>query len=264
MPFVANVVIQQVGNPTPSTASVRISFTLTGILTDLVEIYAGGASDPISNPVQRVDISPPEINYTSDDIELQAGTEFFFHLCPRNKTGDRLDDDVENQPFETFCTAAIPFTTQGTAQSTVSPPPSPPRISSFVPHQPTLDKAGSVVVTWETTSGKCDKYHLIWTNLALGILQEFEIEVGGSSGASFSAGPTTAGKTYTFKVQSCIAEDLGPDNCSAFCADTQFVMPANTNSLRAFLQLSGVPPGTSIRSLGEAAFGAGLRAMMHL
>ena len=92
MPFIANVKIEQVGNPTPSTASVRISFTVTGILTDLVEIYAGGASEPLSQAVQRVEISPPEINYTSDDIQFLAGTEFFFHLCPRNKTGDQLDD----------------------------------------------------------------------------------------------------------------------------------------------------------------------------
>src|SRR4051794_12011533 len=110
MPFIANVSIVQVGNPTPSKATVRISFTFKGILTDLVEIYAGGASDPLSTPVQRVELNPPEIDYTSDDIELQAGTEFFFHLCPRNKTGDQLDDQVEGQDFSTFCTAAIPFT----------------------------------------------------------------------------------------------------------------------------------------------------------
>ncbi len=47
--------------------------------------------------VQRIDLNLPEFDYASDDIELPAGTQFFFTLCPRNRTGNQLDDQIDGQ-----------------------------------------------------------------------------------------------------------------------------------------------------------------------
>ena len=263
MPFVANVKIEQVGNPTPSTASVRISFTVAGILTDLVEVYANGASDPLSLPVQRVELSPPEINYTSDDIELQAGTEFFFHLCPRNKTGDQLDDEVEGRAFETFCTAAIPFTTEGKfPPSGPRSKPSAPSITAIDPRQATLTEPGHIVVRW-VASTTFDQYHVIFEELPSGGPNEIEIDSRGNDGF-FTLTPAFPRRSYSFKVQGCITHSIGLNDCSMFTAPTTVQMPENTHSLRTFLTLSGVVLATGLRSLGTVATAAGLRRMMHL
>jgi hypothetical protein len=263
MPFVANVRIEQLRNPTPSTASVRISFTVTGILTDLVEIYAGGASDPLSVPLQRVELSPPEINYTSDDIALQAGTLFFFHLCPRNKTGDQLDNEVEGQPFETFCTAAIPFTTQGTSPPAgPRPKPPAPSITAIEPRQPTLTEPGHIVVRW-VANIVFDQYHVISEELPSGGPNEIEIDSSGNNGF-FTLTPTVPGHSYSFKVQGCITHNIGLNDCSLFTAPKLVQMPENTRSLRTFLQISNIVLAPGLRSLGAAATAAGLRRTMHL
>jgi hypothetical protein len=262
MPFIANVTFNQLGNPAPNSATVRVSFTFTGILTDLVEIYAGGAGEPISNPVDRVELSPPEINYTSD-VVVPAGTQIFFHLCPRNKTGDQLDDLVENAPFETFCTAALPFTTQSPAQPIGPHPKQPaPSITGTEPHQATLKDPGQIVVRWRANV-TFDQYHLIWQELPSGKLNEVEIDSSGDTGF-FPATPALPGRSYSFKVQGCITHLIGLNDCSPFTAPTVTQMPANTTSLKTFLRLSRVVLNPGLRSLGEAAIGAGIRKMMHL
>jgi hypothetical protein len=262
MPFIANVTPTQLSNPTPSSASVQITFTVTGILTDLVEIYVRGASDQFSDPVQRVELSPPEINYTSDEIELQAGTQFFFQLCPRNKTGDRLDDEVEGQPFETFCTAQIPFTTHVSSQ-----PPQPPQPT---PTPPTPRPVVSGVRNIVTTKVGYSRVRLKWdanrnynaiqvirrakTNDNIAFLGSLPINSTGTEDITVS--PNT---TYTYMVETCF---ITPQHRDCVFASSAEVTTLSFPTLRQFLEIHGFDPRQGTRSL-RPLLSTSLRSIMN-
>jgi hypothetical protein len=244
--------------PISAPAQVQIDFIVLGILPDIVQIFASGVSDQVGGFVDKVDINSPENTYTTI-ITLAAGTAFFLSLCPRTVTNGVLDDKIDDQPWETFCTR-IPFTTQAPP-----PPPHPrqpvPTISSIEPHQATLRNAGKIDVHWTATTN-FDLYHFMWMEQPHG-WNEVEINSGGRSGV-FTVSPAIARRTYAFKVQGCISKLIGLDDCSFFTDPKTFVMPTGTHSLREFLRLSNVQLNPGILSLGRQAFGAGLRAMMHL
>jgi hypothetical protein len=244
--------------PISAPASVQIDFVVLGILPDLVQIYASGRGDQIGGCVDKVDIDPPENTYGTI-VTLAAGTAFFISLCPRSATGGVLDDKIDDQPWETFCTM-VPFTTQAP-----EPPPHPkppvPSIASITAHQATLQNKGKIDIHW-TATANFDLYHFMWMEQPHG-WNEIEINSGGNNGV-FTVSPAFPGHTYDFKVQGCISKLIGLDDCSPFSDPTNFVMPANTKNLREFLRLSNVQLHPGIRSLGEAAYGAGFRAMMQL
>src|SRR5262249_34547255 len=87
--------------PISAPASVQIQFVVLGILPDLVQIYASGVSGQIGAFVDKVDINPPENTYGTI-ITLAAGTAFFISLCPRTVTNGILDDQMDDQAWETF------------------------------------------------------------------------------------------------------------------------------------------------------------------
>jgi hypothetical protein len=251
--------------PIASPASVQIDFNVLGILPDLVQVSASGISGDIGILKDEVEMSPPEISYTST-IELAGGSFFSISLCPRTVTNGVLDEKMDDQPWETFCT----FTTIITKAPGTAPPPPPgvPSITSIEPNQPTLnDSEGNIVVRWQNSPA--DKYHFMWTDevpppLTLTGWSAVELNAENSKGFAFQIPHALVGRTYTFKVQSCKVFFIGSDLCSAFCPNRDIVMPKNTNSLREFLRISGVQLNPGIRSLGASAFGAGIRAMMHL
>jgi hypothetical protein len=245
--------------PVSIPASVQIDFLVLGILPDIVQIYSSGVSAEPSNFVDKVDIDPPTNSYITI-IELAAGSPLFIYLCPRTVTGGVLDDKMDDQSWETFCTV-VPFTTRAPSGPPPTPKPLMPTISSIEPHQATLRSQGKIDVHW-TGDAKFDLYHFMWMEQGDG-WHEIEINSGGSSGV-FTVSPVLPRRTYDFKVQGCISNLIGSDNCSPFCEPRVFVMPDNTHSLKEFLRLSNVPLSSGLRSLGEATFGAGLRAMMHL
>jgi len=147
--------------------------------------------------------------------------------------------------------------------------PGSPRIDTIQPEQFTLRSAdSSLFVAWSIAEA-CDKFHFMWTDkiptpsfAASWNAIEFNTEAAHSFATRIPK--TSVGKVYTFKVQGCKATTVGPDLCGPFCDDRNIRIPGNTHSLRTFLQLSGVPPGAGVRSLGASVFGAGLRAMMQL
>lgn len=251
--------------PIASPASVQIDFNVLGILPDLVQLSASGISGDIGILKDEVEMNPPEISYTST-IELAGGSFFSISLCPRTVTNGVLDEKMDDQPWETFCT----FTTIITKAPGTAPPPPPgvPTITSIEPDQASLnDSEGNIVVRWQNSPA--DKYHFMWTDevpapTTLSGWHAVELNAHNTTGFAFQVPNTVVGRTYTFKVQSCIVFDLGPDRCSAFCPNRSVVMPTNTRSLRTFLALSDAHLNPGIRSLGPAAFGAGIRKMMHL
>jgi hypothetical protein len=251
--------ISQVMPPT-APASVRIDFQVKGFLPDVVQIYASGVGGDIGSLIEQVDMSPPEISY-NESIELPSGTTFFVHLCPRNKGDDgRLDDQMNGMDWQAACTV-VKFTTQAPPGPPPRPKPPTPAIGSIEPHQATLHDAGRIDVHW-AGSPQIDLYHFMWSELPHG-WNAVEVDSGGSTGV-WTVAPATAGRTYSFKVQGCISRTIGLDDCSPFCDPVNFVMPANTNSLREFLRLSDVRLVSGIRSLGTAIYGSGFRVMMHL
>src|SRR4051794_14664678 len=110
--MVATIGIRSIGQAQPiaSPASIQVDFTVFGILPDKVQVYAGGVSEELSRLVDEVDMTPPEIDYTSS-FQLASGTAFVLHLCPRTTTDGVPDDKIDEQFFESFCTR-MPFTTQ--------------------------------------------------------------------------------------------------------------------------------------------------------
>ncbi|MEA2600039.1 MAG: hypothetical protein QOF89_1031 [Acidobacteriota bacterium] len=258
MAAVVNVTRISQAEPIASPASIQINFTVLGILPDVVQVFAGGVSGEIGKIVDQVDMSPPEIEYTSS-FELAGGTAFLIHLCPRTVTNGVLDDRIDDQPFESFCTR-LPFTTKAPPLPTARPKPPAPRINSLEPHQATLQSEGSILARW-TAVTNFDQYHVIFeeTNGRRG---EVEINSAGKSGF-FKLTPTFPGREYSLKVQGCITHLIGLNDCSVFSLPDVIVMPQNTRSLREFLRLSNAPSGLGIRSLG-ASVSAGIRAMMQL
>ena len=175
-------------------------------------------------------------------------------------TNGVLDDKIDDQPWETFC-SVVPFTTRAPPEPPPHPKPPVPTISSIEPHQATLQNAGKIDVHWNASTN-FDLYHFMWVELPHG-WNEVEINSGGHNGV-FTVSPAFPKRTYAFKVQGCISKLIGLDDCSPFSDPTTLVMPANTNSVREFLRLSNAQLNPGIRSLDKAAYRAGLRAMMRL
>jgi hypothetical protein len=151
------------------------------------------------------------------------------------------------------------------------PPPPPPRnptIDSLDAAQVTLRDVAHILVHW-SSSQAVDKYHLMFTSAypppnTVSGWTEIEIESENSRSFRFRLSPTPQqGETWSFKVQGCRSFDIGSDACSPFSETKSVTTPRNTHSLRTFLQLSGVPINTGIRSLGWNV-SSGVRAMMHL
>lgn len=147
--------------------------------------------------------------------------------------------------------------------------PDAPRITSVQPVQVNLrDHEPRIFVSWSMRDA-CDKFHFMWTDRtpppANGDLwSQVELTPGRTLESSFNIPKTSAGKTYTFKVQGCDSRLLGHDNCSPFTDDRSITMPANTHSLKTFLSISNLPLNRGVRFLGTSVFGNGLRAMMRI
>jgi hypothetical protein len=162
-----------------------------------------------------------------------------------------------------ICRQSLPGMTDPPPRPTV-----PPTLDAW-PMQFTLHSESYVYVSW-TIPDPCDKFHLRWSgypppkfSAGWGAI-EFHTSAPRRDFATKIEEPTTVGTTYSIKVQGCQSVMVGSDRCSPFSPDFGVTIPENTHSLREFLQLSNVPPDTSIRSLGVAVYGAGLRAMMRI
>ncbi len=258
MAAVINIRGTSQAHPITSPASIQIDFTVLGILPDKVQVYEGGVSGGLSRLVDEVDMTPPEIDYSSS-FQLPGGTAFVIHLCPRTTTDGIPDDKLDEQFFESFCTR--------TALTTLAPPPPgprpkppAPRITSLEPHQATLHDEGDIVAHW-TAVTNFDQFHVIAGETG-GPPGEVEIDSPGTNGF-FRLTPTIPGRQYAFKVQGCITHTIGLNDCSLFTIEQTVTMPPNTRSLREFLRLSRVSLERGVRSIGGPGVSS-VRAMMRL
>ncbi len=259
-----NVVsITQIGPLTVSTATVRIIFQVLGQMPDNVQVYATGASSEMGQLVQTVDINSHDPD-NSTQFDLQAGTEYFFHLCPRTTTAGIPDNEMDGKPWETFCTAALSFTTHAAPGPPIGDPkPLPPVINSFQTTPATLTGDAHIVVFWSEPSVGVDQFHIMWAPKGGGF-SNAEVSAK-DAGGRFSAGPVRPNITYEFKMQGCITKLIGDNICSDFSQPKSFTMPPFTHSLRTFLVDSGVDLGRTVglKSVNTAHIRS-LRALMKL
>jgi hypothetical protein len=131
--------------PIASPASVQIDFNVLGILPDLVQVFASGLSGDIGILKDEVEMSPPEISYTST-IQLAGGSFFSISLCPRTVTNGVLDDKIDDQPWETFCTFTT-ITTQAPGTGGDKPA---PVITTAEPHPATIKQQNGIKISWRS------------------------------------------------------------------------------------------------------------------
>jgi hypothetical protein len=255
--------------PISAPAQVQIDFIVVGILPDIVQIFASGVSDQVGGFVDKVEINSPENTYTTI-IKLAAGTAFFVSLCPRTVTNGVLDDKIDDQPWETFCTR-IPFTTQAPS----SPPagvsaPSTPTITGMTSRQFTLRERSSFFISW--SSEQCDNYHLSWrlVKSVPGSTNSGNVqEIKAPSNFAFTSRifDSQPGEIYEAQVQACRHVDIGNDACSSFSAPTSLDIPENTRSLRQFLLLSQISLPAGVRGIGmgpNTVLGPSIRRLLRV
>jgi hypothetical protein len=251
---------------------VNVLFTVGGPVEpdEVVQIFVSGRSDSgPGNFLTQVELTQTDHEYTSDGLSLPAGTPLFFHLCPRIVKDGQAEDEIDGEPFETFCVIAS-FTTRGISPPGPVPPPAVPTITGLTSRQFTLKERSSFFISW--LSGKCDKYHLSWRlvksvpgSTNTGNVQEIEAP----STFTFTARifDSRPGEIYQAQVQACRHVDIGSDPCSAFSAVASLTIPENTRSLREFLQLSGASLPADARSIGMGlgtALGPSVRGLLHV
>jgi hypothetical protein len=245
---------------------VNVVFTVGGPIEpdEVVQIYASGRSDPLGTFQTQVELTQTEHEYTSEGLSLPPGTPLVFHLCPRIVKDGQAEDDIDGQPFETFCVMAT-FTTKGIAPPPPPPPALPaPVINQVTPRQATLTSDARIDIHW-VAARSYDEYQVFYT---VGEQSRSKIiESAGADGA-FGVTPTQPGQTFIFTVEGHVIHSflgiyLSEDDSLGSTLVT-VVIPPNTQSLRTFLSLSNVTLNPGIRSLGVQAISRGIRAMMHL
>jgi len=247
---------------------VNVTFSVGGPIEpdEVVQIYASGRSDPGPGTfLKQVELTQTEHDYTSDAVSLPPGTPLFFQLCPRIVKDGQAEDQLDGQPFETFCVRAA-FTTKGTPPP--PPPPHPPLpapvINQVIPRQATLTSPSRIDIHW-ISARSYDEYQVFFK---LGDKTGFPVIQSSGSDGAFGFTPTQPGQPFSFIVEghlfhSFLGIVLSEEDSLQSSPATGFI-PPNTQNLRTFLSLSHVTLSPGIRSLGSAATAQGLRAMMHL
>lgn len=247
MPFSLEITsVTQVAPISATVATVLIQFVVTGIRPDLVQVYAyhaaASGAGGLGDVVDTVDLNMTDPAYSSS-FQVQAGTYYTIALCPRTKTGDDLDDEIEGQYWESYCVSTS-IVTQSSDQPQGKLPA--PIINSLSAKPATASQGGQITVSW-SSSMTYNKFLIWWTENGQA-LQQGELDVQGASG-SWTAGPTTPGATYTFSVKGGLYGGF-QYNYSDWGSNVKAVAPQNLNALKQFLQLSGITlNGQGVRSV---------------
>ncbi len=244
--------VKQIAPITATVAKVQVSFDLSGTLPDFVQIYAvtATASGP-SNLIATVDMKPPTTQY-DEIIALQAGTYYTLYICPRTGSEGTPDDQIDGVYWETYCAVAS-ITTQAVSSSPGGNLP-PPTITHIIPYPATIKQDSSMTIEWSAFR-QYNKFLVWWTQNGIALAQG-EINTTGSSG-TWSV-QTTPGYHYTFKVEGGVSAGLSGYDYSGWGPEVSVVAPANLNSLKQYLQNSGLhianqslralmPTGTTLR-----------------
>lgn len=253
--------IKQTTNTSP-TCKVQINFQVTGPHTsiDLVQVYAVNSVDTAPNGlgdvVDTVDLTITEFQYTSQP-DLPAGSAFTIALCPRSKTGDTLDDQIDGQYWESYCVYQ-PFTTQ------LTPGIGAPQVSVSSIEPATLNHPNEITIAW---SG--DNYtdgQVLWGTLKTPRQNVIPFQPTDQGNEPNYNGQYTAnipsalqGQILSFTVQ--VRNSF--NDATLWYPTTIGVLSArNYRSLRQFLQASGVNFPASIRQILKT--GHSIRALMQI
>jgi hypothetical protein len=246
---------------TAPTCKVEINFHVGGtrIDIDLVQVYAipagqGSPSAGLGNVVDSVDLGDaadgPDYSSVPD---LPAGTAFTIGLCPRSKTDGTLDDQIDDQYWETFCIFQ-PFTT------TLNFGPGAPQVTvnSIQPY--TLKNPNQITISWsgsDYTDGQ-----VLWgpLNNAMEYTYSFvPVDVGNEpsyqGSNSFPIPPVLQGKILSFTVR---VRNQFNDATLWFPTTIGVQSARNYHSVRQFLQASDVKLPAQVRHSPS------LRALMQI
>jgi len=170
---------------------------------------------------------------------------------PQDRYKRCLDEKIDDQPWETFCTFTT-ITTQAPGTGGDKPA---PVISTAEPHPATIKQQNGIKISWSSVH-----YELFNVRFAEQGNTENQVEIDspGTDGF-FILQPTRPKHTYIFKVQGCHSGFLGSSTCSPFSQVT-VTAAQNTHSLRTFL--SGVNASNGIRSLAPGV--SSVRSLMGL
>ena len=133
--------------------------------------------------------------------DLPAGTSMTIGLCPRSKTGGVLDDQIDDQYWETYCTFQS-FTT------TLHVGPGDPQVTVNSIEPATLNNPNQIVIAWsgsDYTNGQvlwgplnnAREYEWSWTVTDQGNLPQYSGE------QAFSIPSALQGKILAFQSPSC-------------------------------------------------------------
>jgi hypothetical protein len=236
-------------------AKVQITFTLTGLPPDIVQVYAQEAGSQPANIVEATLVGT--IDWQTPDpegittIDLQAGNAFTIWLCPRNETDGSVDDEYDNEYWEVSCVNAGSITTRVPQAPTDQP--TKPFIIKIDNEPATLKGEGAITVSW--VSSPYNKF-LIWWTVDGQSLAQGEVNAGGSSGSATSGSWTTnqavsPGAVYTFAVEGGTSAGLFAGyNWSGWGNTVTVQAVQNLRSLVQFLKHSGInPAGLSVSSI---------------
>jgi hypothetical protein len=253
--------IQQMNHTSP-TCKVQIQFKLTGPHTDidLVQVYAIPAGQTVANGlgdvVDTVDLTITEFEYNTL-VDVPAGTAFTIALCPRSKTGDTLDDQIDGAYWEAVCIFQA-FTT------TLTPGIGDPLVTVGAIEPLTLNHPNQLTVSWsgtEYTDGQ-----VLWGPVATpkANVSSFQATDQGNQ-PSYSGHQTFVipgplqGKRLSFTVQ---VRNSFTDYQRWYPTTVGVLAPRNYRSIRQFLEASNVRLPTGVRKLVKGAHS--LRALMQI
>jgi hypothetical protein len=235
---------------TAPTCKVEINFHVGGTRTDIdvVQVYAlpAGQAYPsagLGDVVDTVDLGDPNEgpDYPSTP-DLPAGTILAIGLCPRSKTGDTLDDQIDGEYWESFCIFQQ-FTT------TLSVGPSDPQVSVTSIQPYTLKNPNEITISWsgsDYTDGQ-----VLWgpLNNPMEYTYSFQATDVGNvpsyQGSNvFAIPPALQGKILSFAV-----EVRNQHNDATLWSRTTIGVQSarNYHSVRQFLQVNDVKFPAQVR-----------------
>jgi hypothetical protein len=231
-------------------AKVQISFNLTGLPPDIVQVYAQEAGSQPANLnaatlVGTIDWQTPNPEGLIT-VEVQAGSAFTFWLCPRNETDGVPDNQYADDYWEVSCTNAGSLTTK--VPQTQIDQPTKPVIVKTVNEPATLNADASITISWVSSS--YDKF-LVWWTVNGQSLAQGEVDTGGTSGTWTTNQQLSQGADYTLAVEGGTSAGLFAGyNWSGWGPSVTVRALQNTDSLVTFLTNSGInPAGLSVSSI---------------
>jgi hypothetical protein len=256
--------LKQVPPITAGTATLNLTFKISGSLPSFVQVYALVPGAAKATPVKIVPMIYNQSEY-SVPIQVAAGAYLVIYACPRDGPLNSPDDTTAGVYWETACAAAY------TVTKTVPPKTEtldPPVIDAFVPYPANLNQPNRITVMWSSATSY-DKYVLGWLQDGIlsdpktvdltkehvnmddpSITSKGSIDLNNISGTSGSYQmPTEPSCLYFFRVNGGISQTWNY-LYSAWGPTVPYIAIPNNHSLRGFLTDSGKDPAAQgVRSL---------------